>query len=185
MLARVVVCAVTCAALALCAAACGSADNGPTTLPTPSEASTPAGTATAVSPTQNADAASAEQFVRTYFQVFNEGQTSGDMSAAKALASSTCTKCVELTDNVERYYSQGHRVDGGAWQVKSVTYSADEQQSTLIDVTAAIEPATIVDSVGGAVESYEGTPDLGFLFNISRNADNWIIVDLVALGPRA
>jgi hypothetical protein len=170
------------------AVACGNPDKGPSVLATASSDASPSDSSSsqpATPLTDSSQAGSAEQFVHSYFSTFNEGQASGDMTATKALANATCSTCIELTDNVERYFAQGGRVEGGAWEVKSVSYNDSEQNSVLVNATASIAAANIVDTNGSVLESYEGTPVLGFIFNVAQDGQgSWFVVDLVALGPQ-
>lgn len=117
------------AALGLLVGCTDDDEPDPTITPTDSSSAASTGSPTAdptptgpVEPTlpaeaEGTDAAAAEAFVRYFWEVVNFAQRSGEVSALRALASSSCQACTGGADWIERVYASGGRIEGGEYKV--------------------------------------------------------------------
>ena len=111
-------------ALALGLAACSGSDADPEPAPPPTSSSpSPAdGPAAPTMPpaARGTDAASAEAFVRFYWEMVDYAQSTGDTSGLVD-ASDRCINCKNGVASIEKTYGTGGRIEGGQSQVTDPT----------------------------------------------------------------
>jgi len=146
---------------------CSGADPEPRFAPPSTSAPTsPSTTAVSgpVEPTMPAaakgtDAAAAEAFVRFYWEMVNYAQATGDLDGLQSLADASCAACREGTSYLERVFSDGGEISGGAAtvRVRTTGFVKDQGRSNAVVVFDVSSTRQRVDYPGDRRdESYPG-----------------------------
>ena len=171
-------------ALVATLAACGDdSEDRPSTLPTASEAPSSAMASATPDSTDGSlesdKQESAERFARTWHEVFNAAQASGDFAQLEQITAPSCALCLEEIGNVKQYLEQGQEIRGGEFEVISAVTTAYSPPSALVEVTSLTSAAEVVDSSGNVVNSFESTAPGSVIMNLLENGSSWVVQDMI------
>ncbi|MFC6046132.1 DUF6318 family protein [Nocardioides hankookensis] len=139
---------------------------GPTESTSPASPTSPSTSSAAgtVAPTlpsaaQGSTAASAEAFVKFYWEAVNYAQSSGDLRLLRGLGSPSCTACNAGVSYLEQVFDAGGHVVGGVGSLsvqKSSLVEGDGQLSGVVKFVLTTTPQRVDFEGTSKDESYPG-----------------------------
>jgi Family of unknown function (DUF6318) len=172
-------------ALAVSGSAC-SGDPEPTLTPTGQPTTAPPPTATTTPPpptlptTAQADSpAGAESFARYWLTALDYAYQTGNTTPFRSLG--VCPSCAALANGIDRFYSSGGRIEGGAYkhvQAKTQQFSAD---TATVSLTYDREERTTIDGVGKRV-AVPAEIAARMVFTLQRERTSWLVTKIQVAG---
>jgi uncharacterized protein DUF6318 len=172
--------AALCVTVACCFAltACGSGDGDkPSGSASTSTSSSPsAGAQVTIPDAAKADTPQgASTFASYWVDTLNAATDSGKTAELKALSASTCTRCADFAQSLDRIYSKGGSVKTDGWQVLSIVPVADTpKENPGFQLNVQVAPQTVVKAKGAKPKKYEGGKQ-GFQMFLVRSGDHWVV----------
>jgi hypothetical protein len=136
---------------------------------------TPSSSSPAPSPTEEPE--TPEEFVRRWVDADNEMQNTGETAKYRKL-SSLCRPCIEVADQVERYYAAGGYVKTEGWTIKSLS-TEGSAKSQLVRLAVVSTPTEVVEAKGKPVIRLEGGEGT-YLLSLKARGPSWVLDDLEA-----
>jgi len=103
----------------------------------------------------------------------------GDTSALVLLADDSCVTCAAITDRIDDVYSDGGRLEGNGWVVRTVSLIPLARKRVLASVAIRISSQTAYASPGS--EPSRSSPSRGNLdFHLEGRGSTWRVVRLDA-----
>lgn len=145
----------------------------------PVAATTPAVTSPEPSPTDSVDpvSASAEQFVRDYFDEFNRAQASGDYRRLHSMYLPSCEVCVGDVKIGEDSVARGEILEGSEFEILDLEVLPPDATS-LRGVTIKLrnKPARLLTASGELIKAYPQTAVSKMIIDLHRDSDSgWSI----------
>lgn len=175
-----------CLPLLVLVGACSSSEEDPEPIipsdepasasPSPSAS---ASAAPAKQPWEKRTKAGAVAFVKHWVDVFNEATQSGQTESLEDLARDDCASCRVLSDEIERIYSEGGKIQGGAFDVASVGTSGPLNRN--LQVAARLRAAPQVINFGDGSEKKIERSQTTFSFSIRWTDSEWRVTEVRAL----
>jgi VCBS repeat-containing protein len=166
--------------------ACGGDDgDGPSRLPRATGSSTampstssPLGSTSASPDVELQDAS--DVAIRRWWEAVDAASHSANPNGLDAYYTATCAACSDYYKTIASSAEQGQRLAGGEHVVKTVSVSAYDGNSLLVDVSVDIQAGDLLDQDGVVIRSFTPGPNTEYLFNLVRTTQGqWLIQDII------
>lgn len=119
------------------------------------------------------DAAGAEAFVRAWFETVNFALATGNSEPARYLSAEECRVCNEVLTTVDEAYADGHRIDGGEYDLTEVVSpTPDGTGAVLLSVVWDQAASSEIDERGEPVDSLDGGTQVSASVILQRTDDD-------------
>lgn len=135
----------------------------PVVLPLPSEAAaaTPQGAAA---------------FARYYFDLINQGLTSGNASQARAVSDSGCGGCQNLIGAIEEEPTPGERIQGGLFKILSAESPPLEAGTVIVELQYSVSEVQVLDVNGGTLRTTPASGPSNGQIRLKRTGQSWMVL---------
>lgn len=159
------------AALVALVAGCGGESPKPTSLPSTSASPSPSASPSATPPVLPAAAksktkAGAIAFARHFIELVNYASAAGQTKELRANFNSLCTKCTAFADTIDQTYSDGGRIEGGAWHARTLRYYGIRNEVAFVDAIVDFDAQSWTKRAGAESTKYPASRNHLKAFNL-------------------
>lgn len=141
----------------------------PTTSPTP--VALPLPSAAAAATPQGAAA-----FARYYFDLINQGLTSGDGAAVRAVSDPGCGGCRNLIGAMEQEPTPGERIEGGLFEIVSAESPPLEEGAVIVSLQYRVTEVRVLNDAGAVLRTTPAEGPSNGQLRLKRQGSSWIVL---------
>jgi Family of unknown function (DUF6318) len=126
------------------------------------------------------DAASAQAFVRYWFDIVNYTFESRDTRLFRSLSTASCQFCADFASRVDQARIEGKTYRGGRFSPTVVVAPRpDSDGKVVVDSRASVQPGQVLSRDGVVLESSPGGSDYAVTVRLQPQTRGWIVSGVV------